>query len=71
VPTDEFDDSHTRDIRYIAERVRRSLVNARQPEFVESYMAVAGHYMSLAAANDRQFFFGSDAEVMSVNSQLS
>ncbi|THV08051.1 hypothetical protein K435DRAFT_741662 [Dendrothele bispora CBS 962.96] len=71
VPTDELDLSHATDIRYIAQQVRQSLINARQPDFVQRYMSVAGHFMSLAAKDNKQFFFGSDLRTMSVNSNLS
>ena len=55
----------------VAQKVRRSLLEARSPSFVESYMSVAGHHMLRAATEDKKFFFGSDPNVLSVNSNLS
>ncbi|KAK0441177.1 uncharacterized protein EV420DRAFT_1730516 [Desarmillaria tabescens] len=55
----------------IAQKVRRSLLEARSPSFIESYMSVAGFHMLRAANEDKKFFFGSDSNVLSVNSNLS
>ncbi|KAK0240457.1 hypothetical protein EDD85DRAFT_825416 [Armillaria nabsnona] len=55
----------------VAQKVRRSLLEARSPNFIESYMSAAGHHMLRAATEDKKFFFGSDSNVLSVNSNLS
>ncbi len=55
----------------VAQKVRQSLLEARSPNFIESYMSAAGHHMLRAATEDKKFFFGSDSNVLSVNSNLS
>lgn len=55
----------------VAQKVRQSLLEARSPGFIESYMSVAGHHMLRAATEDKKFFFGSDSNILSVNSNLS
>ncbi|KAK0210454.1 hypothetical protein DFS33DRAFT_1293254 [Desarmillaria ectypa] len=55
----------------VAQKVRRSLFEARTLSFIESYISVAGHHMLRTVNEDKKFFFGSDSNVLSVNSNLS
>ncbi|KAE9407097.1 hypothetical protein BT96DRAFT_851095 [Gymnopus androsaceus JB14] len=66
----EFDPDHLRDLGYISAKIREALVAARRPEFIASYISVAGHLMMLAADKKEQFFFGSDPTKFSMNSTV-
>jgi hypothetical protein len=58
------------DICAIARKIRTSLRAAATPSFVEQYMSVAGVHILNAANGGRQFFFGFEPSVLSVNSNI-
>ena len=64
----EFDPDHLRDLGYISAKMRETLGAARRPEFIAGYISVAGHLMMLAADKEEHFFFGSDHNTLSMNS---
>ena len=66
----EFDPDHLQDLGYISAKIRETLVAARRPEFIASYISVAGHLMMLAADKKEQFFFGSDPTMFWMNSTV-
>ncbi|KAF9070368.1 hypothetical protein BDP27DRAFT_623163 [Rhodocollybia butyracea] len=68
VPSADFDPNRVQDIAYISATIRKSLMEARKPDFLASYMSVAGYQMALAAERKETFFFGSDLTTISVNS---
>ncbi|KAE9407026.1 hypothetical protein BT96DRAFT_986978 [Gymnopus androsaceus JB14] len=64
----EFDPNHLLDLGYISAKIRETLGAARRPGFIASYVSVAGHLMMLAADKEEHFFFGSDHNTLSMNS---
>ncbi|KAF9027125.1 hypothetical protein BDZ89DRAFT_819103 [Hymenopellis radicata] len=69
VPTETIDASDS--FVAVAQKIRASLIAAREPKFIEEYMSVASHYMIKAAQKNAQFFWGGEQGVLSVNSHLS
>ncbi|TFK86065.1 hypothetical protein K466DRAFT_493566 [Polyporus arcularius HHB13444] len=55
----------------IACSVRRSIIRAREPSFVEEYMRVANHLMLSACNEDRMMCFADPPGHASVNSNLA
>ncbi|KAK7043779.1 hypothetical protein VNI00_008391 [Paramarasmius palmivorus] len=71
IPTQDIDTQHRTNIAHIALLIRQSIITAREPDFVNSYMATAGQLMHTAAETGKQFYFGSDPNTLSVNSTIS
>ncbi|KAJ8078392.1 hypothetical protein PM082_012674 [Marasmius tenuissimus] len=68
IPTESIDPQHSSDVLHIAQLIRRSITQSRTTEFIEGYMSTASKYMEDAANEDKQFFFGSELDVLTVNS---
>ncbi|KAJ7582504.1 hypothetical protein C8J56DRAFT_1055565 [Mycena floridula] len=71
VATERLAPDEREDSGLVAQKIRQSLITARQDNFLESYMSVASHLMLADANSSRRMFFGSDPDVLSVNSTLS
>ncbi|KAF5391838.1 hypothetical protein D9757_001671 [Collybiopsis confluens] len=71
VSTPALDPERSCDPTQIARIIRESLLATRTAEYVEEYMSVAGHKMALAAESERHFFFGSERNTISVNSNMA
>lgn len=71
IPTRKFEPHEALEISVIAHKVRESLIEAREPLFLENYMSVASTLMLSAANSEKQFFFGRNPGTMSVNSILA
>ncbi|ESK96832.1 hydroxycinnamoyl shikimate quinate hydroxycinnamoyltransferase [Moniliophthora roreri MCA 2997] len=71
IPTQDIDTSNITDVAHIALLIRQSVLTARDAEYVDGYMSTTGYLMSAAADAGKQFYFGSDPQVLSVNSTIS